>query len=171
MSKQMIVSKKLKKVTASDVVNAYKFILGRLPENGAVIKNRLGKITLEELRRDLLVSDEFETLHSQRNFQMHIEKRSFKAALNLFLKSKLTSTINFIKKHPSLLRFSRFILQLLPKRIEKRLRNLQTAKANISLLVSAGNSSHSATPNDGRAIHIYDQLNAACKRVHEKGKY
>lgn len=45
-------------VSREDVINAYRFILGRLPESENVIKSRMG-MPIEKLRRSLLLSPEF----------------------------------------------------------------------------------------------------------------
>jgi hypothetical protein len=56
------------KVTKTDVINMYKFILGREPEDEQVIENYAGHCTFEECRSTFLNSDEFKQLYSQKSF-------------------------------------------------------------------------------------------------------
>ncbi|MDL2285939.1 FkbM family methyltransferase [Desulfococcaceae bacterium OttesenSCG-928-F15] len=48
-----------KQATENDIVNAYRLILGREPENRTVIESRIDKMTIAELRQEFLNSDEF----------------------------------------------------------------------------------------------------------------
>jgi FkbM family methyltransferase len=54
-----------KYVSRQDVVDAYKFILGREPDNEAVVEARVGKMTFEELRNEFLSSQEFADMYKQ----------------------------------------------------------------------------------------------------------
>jgi SAM-dependent methyltransferase len=48
-------------VTRDDVLNAYKFILGRIPESDAALESHLGIATVEGLRMAFLQSQEFDS--------------------------------------------------------------------------------------------------------------
>jgi hypothetical protein len=146
----------ISKVNTSDVVNTYKFILGRLPESKEQIKNRVGRMTVEELRRELLQSPEFESLYSQKNFALNIPKRTY---IKTFLKPRLIWAKRFVKTHPLLFRLAEFILNFLPKRIANRLHNLQSDQSYAIV-------SH---PIINETIQeIYDRLNTACTEIQER---
>jgi hypothetical protein len=156
----------MKKATSKDIVNAYKFILGRLPEDEGQIKRRAGKVTVEELRREFLYSVEFEKLYTQKNFSLNIPKRTLKSILKAFLKPKLIRLKGFVKKHPILFWAAKLLLRFFPERIRRRLRGLQAPQTAPALLPQ------SAIPHpvdNVRAKYIYDQLNTACDRIRSKG--
>lgn len=58
-----------------DIINAYKFILGRPPESEAVIKARMGS-SIEQLRRSLLSSLEFRNKYSALSISRVIDDAS-----------------------------------------------------------------------------------------------
>jgi hypothetical protein len=154
----------IKKTSANDVREAYKFILGRLPENKDIIYQRTGKVSLEELRRELLLSAEFVSLYSKKDFSLNIPQKTFKATVKKSLKPKLIWTKSFVKKHPLLLRLAKFLMWFFPKKIEKRLRGLQVPQM---IPIPQLNSTISCLPpvDEIRVKQLYAELNTACERV------
>ncbi|MDR2104196.1 MAG: hypothetical protein LBP51_00400 [Deferribacteraceae bacterium] len=155
------------KINPSDIINAYKFILGRLPESEEIIKIRAEKATLEDLRGDLLLSVEFEKLYQNRDFALRIKKRRLKAAIKFFLKPKLVWMKFFIKKHPILFKAAKIVLIFFPERVKKRLRGLQEYQA-MPKDCQAMPRNHLPHIDSARVKHIYDELNAVLSHVKDK---
>jgi hypothetical protein len=156
--------RRIKEASAKDVRNAYKFILGRLPENKDLINQRAKKVSQEELRRELLLSVEFVNLYSRKDFSVNIPQKTLKTALKKSLKPKLIWAKSFVKKHPFLLWLAKFLVRFFPEKIEKRLRGLQVPQ---TIPIPQLSSTISCLPSvdEIRVKQLYAELNAACERV------